>query len=64
MINASEDIKKSLRGRPRTDTSPVMVRLSAAELALVDDFRRQLDDLPSRPEAIRRILKEKLGRDE
>ena len=56
-----DDIKKSSRGRPRADTSPVMVRMSAEELARVDDYRRHLPDMPTRPEAIRRLVSKSLA---
>ncbi|WP_339156997.1 hypothetical protein [Bradyrhizobium sp. 2S1] len=33
-----------------------MVRLQADMAKKIDDFRRQQDDLPGRPEAIRRLV--------
>lgn len=45
---------------PKRDTSPVMLRLHRRTLEAVDDLRRQDGDAPSRPEVIRRILKEHL----
>jgi hypothetical protein len=36
--------------------TPVQVRLQAALLAVIDDWRRRQDDLPGRPEAIRRMV--------
>lgn len=36
--------------------TPVLVRLSAEQLRGLDDWRRRQDDLPGRPEAIRRIV--------
>ncbi|WP_417264302.1 ribbon-helix-helix protein, CopG family [Celeribacter sp.] len=59
------DIKKSSnqsdfdvaqRGRPKTDTQPVMVRLPAEVLAEIDAARKNQDDLPTRPEMIRRMI--------
>jgi hypothetical protein len=45
-------------GRPATGVgTPVQVRLSEIELAAVDSFRKSEADLPSRPEAIRRLVK-------
>lgn len=43
-----------------TKTNPVYVRLSDSLLKKLDDYRRGQDSLPSRPEAIRVILEEKL----
>ena len=37
-------------------STPVMVRLSAAQVRAVDEWRRVQEDLPSRPEAIRRLV--------
>lgn len=36
-------------------STPVMVRLTADQLSAVDDWRRTQPDIPSRPEAIRRL---------
>jgi len=45
------------RGRPATGTSPTVgVRIPAALITRLDNWRRQQRDLPSRPEAIRRLL--------
>lgn len=41
---------------PKKDTVGVMLRLPAAMLKEIDDIRRQQDDIPTRPEMIRRIL--------
>lgn len=51
-----DDTKKPKRGRPPVDTVAVNLRLSADMLKEIDDFRRFELDVPSRPEAIRRIL--------
>lgn len=37
-----------------------MVRIQPELLFIVDQFRREESDLPSRPEAIRRLLKNQL----
>lgn len=37
-------------------TIPVLVRLSPSRIAWLDEWRRGQTDLPSRPEAIRRML--------
>lgn len=39
-----------------------MLRLTRNVLRQIDDWRRVQDDLPNRQEAIRRILKDGLGR--
>ncbi|KKL95361.1 hypothetical protein LCGC14_1855350 [marine sediment metagenome] len=46
------------RGRPKADTAPVMVRMPTALIAALDEARRAEEDLPTRPELIRRILEE------
>ncbi|MCR6660513.1 MAG: hypothetical protein NVV72_14650 [Asticcacaulis sp.] len=57
MSDAIIDIKKSKKGRPKSETTPVMVRLPIDLVAKVDQYRREQPDLPGRPEAIRQILK-------
>lgn len=37
-----------------------MVRLPAALLSVIDEFRRQQKDIPTRPEAIRLLLRDQL----
>jgi hypothetical protein len=46
------------RGRPprRTQDRPFQMRVSEAFLRTVDDWRRNQIDLPSRAEAIRRMV--------
>ena len=39
---------------------PVTVRLSPDQVTRLDDWRRAQSDLPGRPEAIRRILDDRL----
>jgi hypothetical protein len=48
--------KKSKRGRPPVDTEAVNVRLPVVSIKEIDDWRRKQDDLPGRPEAIRRLV--------
>jgi metal-responsive CopG/Arc/MetJ family transcriptional regulator len=48
--------QKTKVGRPTSDTAPVNVRLPAEMLRAIDDWRRKEPDLPTRPEAIRRLL--------
>ena len=43
-------------GRPAKETEAVNVRLEMDMLKKLDDARRAEDDLPTRPEMIRRIL--------
>lgn len=39
----------------------VLVRMPAELVAMLDEYRRAQDDLPSRPEAVRRIVSERLA---
>jgi hypothetical protein len=48
--------KKSKRGRPQIESEAVNVRMTKAALGSIDDWRRNQDDLPGRPEAIRRLV--------
>ncbi|WP_425416122.1 hypothetical protein [Oricola indica] len=57
MAKAISDIKKS-RGRPKSDTSPLMVRVAARDLSALDDALADEPDKPSRPEMVRRILRD------
>ena len=36
--------------------TPVMVRLAPDQLKAIDDWRRKEEDIPGRPEAIRRLV--------
>lgn len=45
-------------GRPKTDTAPVTIRMDRALLRAIDDYRRRQEDLPSRPEVVRRVMAE------
>lgn len=47
-------------GRPPVDSDAVTVRLTRDMLEAVDAFRKSEDDLPTRPEGIRRLLAETL----
>ncbi|UGY25471.1 hypothetical protein HU675_0000505 [Bradyrhizobium septentrionale] len=47
---------KSPKKRAEATGEPVLVRLQADMAKKIDDFRRQQDDLPGRPEAIRRLV--------
>lgn len=49
-------VQKKKIGRPKTDTKPVMIRMEPDMIDDIDAYRRTLDDIPTRPEAMRRIL--------
>lgn len=51
------------RGRPPSDTVsvPVLVRVEVDFLEHIDELRRAAPDLPSRPEAIRRLVMKALA---
>jgi cytochrome c553 len=57
MTDAINNINKSARGRPRTDSKPVMVRLQPDDLAALDNWIAANEPDASRPEAMRRILR-------
>lgn len=60
MMSKVSDAKKT--GRPATGVGvPVTVRFNAAQLAALDAWIKTHEQQPSRPEAIRSILQEKLG---
>jgi hypothetical protein len=56
MISTIDSAKKTKRGRPPVDTMAVNVRISTDSVSEIDDWRRKQDDLPGRPEAIRRLV--------
>jgi hypothetical protein len=48
---------KKTRGRPATGTGLLIgLRWHEAELEAIDEWRRHQDELPSRPDAIRRLV--------
>jgi hypothetical protein len=55
-------MKPEKRRRPTETGTPVMVRLQPGQLDFIDQWRRKQKDLPSRAEAIRRMLAEVAGR--
>lgn len=60
MQDATEKtILKNPRGRPKTDSTPVMVRLQPALLAALDAHIGDSDK--SRPEAIRELIEAQLA---
>lgn len=50
-------------GRPTADTEPQMVRMSKVVLEQLDECRRNVPGLPSRPALIRQIVEEWLASD-
>ena len=52
---------KSKKGRPEVDSEAVNVRMKRDFIVAIDDWRREQPGLPSRPEAIRRLLSEALA---
>lgn len=55
--------QKKRMGRPPTDSEPVMIRMQPAMIAAIDEYRRTQEDLPTRPEVIRRVMAEFLERE-
>jgi hypothetical protein len=48
---------KKKRGRPATGINPsIGVRIEPAQLAAIDNWRAAQSDVPTRPEAIRRLI--------
>jgi hypothetical protein len=45
-------------GRPKTDTSPLNIRMDREMIRAIDNYRRQQEDLPTRPEVVRRVMME------
>ena len=56
MTSRINNIKNSKRGRPSIESEAVTVRMAVESLRALDDWRRVQDDLPGRPEAIRRLV--------
>jgi hypothetical protein len=56
-------VTKKKRGRPKTTGTGTQIgmRWQESELTAVDNWRRKQEDLPSRPEAIRRLVQLQLG---
>tara|TARA_R100000935_G_C2840039_1_gene170448 strand:+ start:3575 stop:3769 length:195 start_codon:yes stop_codon:yes gene_type:complete len=49
-------LEMTQRGRPKTDSSAILVRLNGSMLEAIDAECEKRADRPSRPEMIRRIL--------
>lgn len=43
---------------PKKDTAPLTLRLKRDLIELIDEARRKEEDIPTRPEMIRRILEQ------
>jgi hypothetical protein len=56
MTKSTRDTTKSRKRRPAMPGEPVMVRVQPDMAKQLDDWRRKQDDLPGRPEAIRRLV--------
>ena len=50
--------------RQKADTKPVLVRFPSNTLKQIDEARRLVDDLPTRPEMIRRMVDDWLQRND
>lgn len=48
--------KKPQKGRPSVDSEAVNVRIERPQLNKIDEWRRSEVDIPTRPEAIRRLI--------
>lgn len=60
MKSTIDSAKKPKKGRPPVDSEAVNVRFPVIALQQLDNWRRQQDDLPGRPEAIRRLVERAL----
>jgi len=56
MGKSTRDTTEPRKQRPATTGDPVMVRVQPDMAKQLDDWRRKQDDLPGRPEAIRRLV--------
>jgi hypothetical protein len=56
MAKSNGETTKSRKARPPETGTPVLVRLQAGPLSEIDEWRRRSEDLPSRAEAIRRLV--------
>lgn len=55
-MKSIDGTNKPKKGRPPVDSEAVNLRLTRDLIGALDEFRRGQADLPTRPEAIRRIL--------
>jgi hypothetical protein len=56
MSKSTREITKSPKKRAAATGDPVLVRVQPDMAKHLDDWRRKQDDLPGRPEAIRRLV--------
>ena len=56
MAKSTRDTMEPRNPRPKVTGDPVMVRVQPDMAKQLDDWRRKQDDLPGRPEAIRRLV--------
>jgi len=54
-------MKPSKKNRPPETGTPIQVRMQREPLDAVDEWRRKQPDLPSRAEAIRRLVEQALA---
>ncbi len=60
-MKSIDGTKKSKKGRPTVDTEAINLRLPRKTLNAIEEYRRNQDDIPTRPEAIRRLLNQALN---
>jgi hypothetical protein len=56
MSKSTREITKSPKKRAAATGEPVLVRVQPDMAKQLDDWRRKQDDLPGKPEAIRRLV--------
>ena len=61
MSKSIREITKSPKKRPQATGEPVLTRFQPPLLQQIDDWRRNQQDLPGRPEAIRRLVEQALA---
>jgi hypothetical protein len=61
MGKSTREITKSPKKRAAVTGDPVLVRVQPDMAKQLDDWRRKQEDLPGRPEAIRRLVEIGLG---
>jgi hypothetical protein len=54
------ETKKPKKGRPTVDSEPVNLRLPRELLVALEEYRRGMPSIPTRPEAIRQLMVEHL----
>jgi metal-responsive CopG/Arc/MetJ family transcriptional regulator len=56
--NVNIKMREKLLAPPKKDTEALTLRISRELIAHIDEARRAEEDLPTRPEMIRRVLQE------